>query len=87
LEHFKKTPESQRVLDNKVLAARVRAKLVKAYPTAQVAARDGVVSISAAADSSVAEAVISEIRSLAENIPGVTTVKVDVTSAGLFSAD
>jgi cytidylate kinase len=87
LEDFKTTPESQRILDNMVLSAQVRAKLVKAYPTIQVAAREGVVSISTVAESTIAKAVDSEIRALAEQVPGVKEVKVDVTSAGLFTTD
>jgi len=86
-ENFKTTPESQRVLDNMVLAAQVRAKLVKAYPTVQVSARGGVVSISAPGEATIARAVESEIGAIAEQVPGVKEVNVDVTSAGLFTTD
>ncbi len=85
LPQFKTTPESQRVLDNKVLAARVRAILVKAYPTVQVIAQDGVVSVYAGGEPSISDTMADEIKKAAQKVAGVKEVKVELKSAGLFS--
>jgi cytidylate kinase len=41
LPHFQTTPQSQKILDDLVLAAEVKAALVEEFPTITVAAKDG----------------------------------------------
>lgn len=72
---FQATPESQKILDDLLVAARVKAALVKAAPALQVAADDGVVTIGdVEAPFHAKQALIEEIRSIARNVPGVQQV-------------
>jgi cytidylate kinase len=86
LPHFQTTPESQMVLDDLVLTAQVRAKVVPAYPNVQVVAHEGMVHISAQSGISFADQVAEEVKALANDVPGVKQVQVDVSpAASLFS--
>jgi len=85
LPNFKTTPESQRKLDSRVLAARVRAVLAKAHPTVRVIAQDGVVSVYAGGEPSISDTMADEIKKAALKVPGVKEAKVELKSAGLFS--
>jgi cytidylate kinase len=86
LDKLQATAESQKTLDNLVLRARVRSKLVNAYPNVKVSARDGVVFLSAESSIAFSGQLSSELAAVAEQVPGVKEVKVDVSpAAGLFS--
>jgi hypothetical protein len=74
---FKTTPESQKILNNMLLSAKVHAALVKVSPMAKVTADDGFVSIGntiGEAPLNVKSNVFNEIKRIAENVEGVKEV-------------
>jgi hypothetical protein len=78
LERFKATPESQRALDNLALAAKTKAKLVPVIHDVAVTASNGTVFVQASTNIEAESQVVSEIKEIAEKIPGVTDVKIDI---------
>jgi cytidylate kinase len=78
LASFKVTPESQSVLDDLALAAKLKAKLVSVIPDVTVKAKGGTVFVNAMTDVSAESQVASEIREIAEKTPGVVDVKIDI---------
>lgn len=74
---FQTTPESQRLIENQALSARVAANLATSHPRARVAAKDGVVFITSMdqAHDSRAE---SRIREIALSVEGVQEVVFDI---------
>jgi cytidylate kinase len=87
LDDFRTTPESQKILDDLVLAASVKARLVEACPNVKVATDAGTVYLSAQAGTSYADQLAMELRNLAEKVPGVTQVRVDLTPATSLFTD
>ncbi len=76
---FKTTPESQKILDDSLLAAKVKAALVKIAPIVKVATDNGVAMIgNAEAPVTAKQNVINEIKKLAEEVDGVKKVVVAV---------
>ncbi len=75
MKQFKATPESQKLLDNLVLAARVKARLVHDYPTVQVYAIDGSVTVDVKFNQTVEPELTDEIKALVLEIPGVKDVR------------
>jgi cytidylate kinase len=72
---FQTTSQSQKILDNLLLAAEVKAALVKIAPRLSVAADNGIVSISNLETSkTVKPNVLAEIRAMAVKIEGVKKV-------------
>jgi len=72
---FKTTPESQKNLDDLLLAAKVKAALVKIVPIITVTADNGVVMIgNIEAPVTAKQNVINEIKKLAEEVDGVKKV-------------
>lgn len=73
LKCFQATAESQQVIDNLLLAARVRARLVEEHPRADVTANEGVVRIALRGGSPSDE---KEVRDIVEQISGVELVDI-----------
>jgi len=72
---FKATPESQKTLDDLLLAAKVKAALVKIVPIITVTTDNGVVMIgNIEAPVTAKQNVINEIKKLAEEVDGVKKV-------------
>ena len=82
LDRFRATPESQSVMDDLLLAARVKARLVERYPRVEVAAKEGVVYVGLEGASFHEE---NEIRDTVGKISGVS--KVDVRSYPFVTPD
>jgi cytidylate kinase len=78
LEQFRTTPESQKALDDMLLAARVKVLLIDTKPDIEVAAEDGIVSIKAKSRHFRDENMIAEIEQLAKSVPGVETVEIQL---------
>lgn len=78
-EHFKTTPESQKVLDDLVLASRVKTTLIATYPYVRVTATDGVIYIDTPSAMKSAPQLADEVTDLVEKVPGVKDVKVHVS--------
>ena len=73
--NFKTTPESEKILDDALLAAKVHAALVKISPKIIVTADDGVVSIGdPEAPLDMKKDAFNEIKGIAENVDGVKEV-------------
>jgi len=87
LEQFKATPQSQRVVHNLLLAARVKARLVHDYPMIQTSASDGVVTVDARFNLREAPELALKIKELAEQIPGVKEVKMHAITASAYAHD
>ncbi len=75
LQIFQTTPESQTILDNLLLAAEVKAAVVKISPMLNVSANNGIVNISnMEVSKTLKPVVLSQIRSIAGSIEGVEKV-------------
>ncbi|MGD9823933.1 cytidylate kinase family protein [Desulfobacter sp.] len=73
--NFETTPESEKILDDSLLSAKVHAALVKIAPKSIVTADDGVVEISDSEGlSDIKNDAFNEIKSIAENVEGVKEV-------------
>jgi cytidylate kinase len=78
LPHFATTPDSQRVLDDLVLAARVKAAVVQDWPNVKVRAEAGVVQVETEAPVEQETEVCDLIMAAAGPVSGVKDVKVIV---------
>ena len=75
LEQFQPTPESQRILSDRLLAARVKAKLAHDYPMVQTAATDSTVIVDARFNTTEEPELEEKIRELALEVSGVKEVR------------
>jgi len=75
---FQTTPESQRMLDDLVLAAQVEAALVERIPTVKVSAKDGTVLVYFRGPSGRKKKIESEIEETVRRLPEVKEVKISV---------
>ena len=87
LPNFQATQESQKILDDLMFAARVKAQLIDTCPSVRVRANDRVVYVDTHVGPTYAEQVAVELQALAEKVPGVKEAKVDVLPAGSFFTD
>lgn len=78
LPHFETTPESQRALDNSVLAAQVRSTIFDAYPNVDVSAENGIIVVHTEGPLEQESAIAKRISSHAAGVPGVNEVRVHV---------
>ncbi|MFA4917343.1 MAG: cytidylate kinase-like family protein [Syntrophales bacterium] len=72
---FQTTPDSQKILGDMLLVAKVYAALVKIAPFAKVTADDGIVYISNLDNETTKKTVLSDIKSIAEKVEGVKDVR------------
>jgi hypothetical protein len=85
LDHFKSTPESRRVVDDLLLAAKARTEVVNAIPACKVSARDGIVFVEIKSELTEQAALTSQIQEMIGTLPGVSEVRVNVAPAGIWS--
>jgi cytidylate kinase len=78
LRHFQTTPESQRAMDDLVLAAEVKAALVNFVPEVQVAAQAGSVTVQFKAHESQELELVEDIERVVKPLPGVKDIKFHV---------
>ena len=76
LETFKTTFESQKAMEDLVLASEVKTTLLEIKPEIQVSARDGVVTIGARSQIMKEPDLIGEMERITSSIPGVKEVKI-----------
>jgi len=86
-EQFKTTQESQNALDDLVLAARVKSKLVNTCPSVRVSAKSGVVFVDTQVGPTVAEPLAEELRTQANLISGVKEIRINVSPTATFFSD
>ncbi len=87
MEQFKASPESNKVLDDLVTAAKVRARLVHDYPTVQVHADDGIVTIDVKFNQTVEPELAEEIKALTQEMPGIKEVRMHPISITAYAHD
>jgi len=78
LPHFQTTPESQKVLEDCLLASEVKSAIIDIKPDIDVSATDGDVLVQTKAHISQEEYLTSKIKEAAANIEGVKNIKVNV---------
>jgi hypothetical protein len=76
LETFKTTFESQKAMEDLVLASEVKTTLLELKPDIQVFVRDGVVTLGASAQIMKAPDLVREMEKITASIPGVKSVNV-----------
>jgi cytidylate kinase len=79
LEHFKTTPESQKAVDDLLLAAQVKTKLVPELPGCTVTAKDGSVRVDLEGDVAKEPRFVDQVKRLAGDTPGVKDIRVNVS--------
>ncbi len=87
LPGFQTTPQSQKALDNLVLAARARALLVVAWPEAQVSAEDGEVVVHVEAPKVGESTICDQITQMVSALDGVEKTTVHVRLGNFYGAD
>ncbi len=87
MEQFKATPASQKVLDDLVTAALVRARLVHDYPTVQVHADDGIVTVDVKFNQTMEPELTDEIKALVQEMPGIKDVRMHPISLTAYAHD
>ena len=83
LDHFKTTPESQKVVDDLLLAAQVKVKLVAQLPDCTVSSDSGVVYVDLKGDITQEVKLVEEAKTLAKGIAGVKEIRVNLSPIGL----
>lgn len=80
-EHLKTTPESQRAMDDLVLAAEVKAALVDMKPDIETTCESGIVHVRTRAGESKEVELTQKMQEIAKGVTGVKEVKVHVHPA------
>ncbi len=83
-DQFKTTKDSQRMLDDLVLAAKVKASLVNDYPNCEVVSNDGAVNVTLHASMSMDPEIVEEVRCEAQKVVGVESAEVHLIPTTLF---
>jgi cytidylate kinase len=68
---FKTTAQSQKILDDQSLAARVQAALVEEFPTARVSAKDGELFVDIKGNLTEEQEIIARVRRIASQVAGI----------------
>jgi cytidylate kinase len=84
LEHFRTTPQSQGAMNDLVLAADVKSKLVDAYPNTRITSHEGVVTVRIPTSGMEEMKVVKEITAMAGKVEGVKEVKVDTVPSTAY---
>jgi cytidylate kinase len=87
LEQFRATPQSQRGLDDMLLAARVRARLVGDFPMVQTHASDGVVTVDARFNLTKEPSLAERIKEMARQVSGVKEVRMHALPVSPYVRD
>jgi cytidylate kinase len=76
LEHFRTTPESQQIMNDRVLAAEVKAVLVGVQSDVKVWASSGAVRVAAKTQAGKMDALRGKLEEAAHNVEGVQSVEI-----------
>jgi len=87
LRHFQTTPESRQQIEDLSLAAGVKAALIDLKPDIEVTARQGTVQVTASASPAQKSKLEKEMREVAETIPGIINLGIDLRSVTPYSID
>ncbi|MFC1906793.1 AAA family ATPase [Chloroflexota bacterium] len=78
LSHFQTTPQSQKALEDYLLASEVKAVLVDIKPDIDVSAADGVVLVRAKSKFSQEEHLVHKINEIGKSVPGVKEISINI---------
>ncbi len=81
---FRTTPDSQRAMDDLVLASAVKVALINLKPDVEVSAKDGTVHLKVEARTAQEVELIQDLKELVQGVPGVKELKIDVTASVTF---
>lgn len=84
LEQFQTTSESQQAMDDLVLAAEVKSRLVDEYPNSIVTANKGEITVRIPTSGMNERGVVDNITAVASEIEGVTGVSVDTAPSTAY---
>jgi cytidylate kinase len=80
---FQTTPQSQAVLNNRVLSSQVEAQLVKQFPSITAHAEEGAVIINIKAQMNHANEITAQVKEIVSKVEGVKTVKVYISPSAI----
>lgn len=86
-EHFQATGESRQILEDLVVAAKVKSKLINTCPGVTVKASKGRVYLDTEAGGAVAQNLADELKELAEQVPEVKEVRLNIAPSAAFFTD
>ena len=86
-ERFRTTPESQKVMNELVLASRVKTALIDKCPSVSIHVHDQVVYVHTTGGPGIGEGLADELQEVAKNVPGVKDVVMEISPATAFFAD
>ena len=81
LVDFQTTSDSQKAMDDLLLAAEVKASLIGLKPDIEVAAKDGIVHIATTVPESQEETLVQKIHETVKKIQGIRDIKVHTRSS------
>ncbi len=84
LKHFQKTPQSQKKMNDLLLACEVKVALMDIKPDINVTADDGLVLVKTKAPLQQEEDWVHEMRRIAKTIPGVKEIQFDILPSSIF---
>ena len=84
LPHFQTTAQSQKVLEDHLLAAEVKAALIEIKPDIKISASDGLVLIKTKVHISEDERLFQDIKGIGESVPGVKELRINVYPKRVF---
>jgi len=85
LKHFQTTPQSQKTLDDLLLACEVRAALIDLRPDIEASADNGIVIVKTLAPLSQEEQLVKQIKKTAGTVPGVKELRVNINPPTPYS--
>ena len=85
LKHFQTTPQSQKTLDDLLLACEVRATLIDLRPDIEASVNNGIVTIKTRAPLSQEEQWVKQMKKTAGTVPGVKELRVHINPPTPYS--
>jgi len=87
LDHFQTTQESRKQMEDRSLAADVKAALIDLKPDIEVTAQEGKVRVTASTSSAQKLRLEREMRKISEKIPGIKNLVIDLLPVVSYSID
>jgi len=87
LDNFQTTPQSQKAMDDLVLACDVKSRLIAVKPDIEVSADDGIINIATAVRVTHQDTLLREIESIARLVPGVKGVHIETKLSSHYTED
>jgi len=84
IPHFQTTAQSQKVLEDHLLAAEVKAALIDIKPDINISANDGLVRVKIKIHISEDERLFQDIKGIGESIPGVKEIRINAYPKRVF---